>query len=200
MKFARTDLRKLQPSIVLAVLMVAVGVVALYLTEQAKDSVQGARLVVRTQLQEADGKLKQVRQEESEVKQKSIVFNKLQERGIIGDEQRLDWVELLKELRDKHRLIDLQYEISPQRQLDGKPGDHFAFFASAMKVQLKLLHEEDLSRLISDLRSQARALVRVRSCQVARLPATSEDRSSGRANLSANCEIDWLTLHDMRRK
>ena len=199
MKLGRADLRKLQPGILLVVLAVAVGVAAVYLANQAKADAQKARLVVRTQLQEADGKLKQVRQEETEVKQKSIVFNKLAERGIIGDEQRLDWVELLKEIRDKHRLIDLQYEISPQRMLD-KPGDDFSFFVSAMKVQLKLLHEEDLLRLLDALRSQAKALVRVRSCQVERLPATGDDRSGGRAHLLADCEIDWLTLRDVRKK
>lgn len=199
MKLGRADLRKLQPGILLVVLAVAVGVAAVYLANQAKADAQKARLVVRAQLQEADGKLKQVRQEETEVKQKSIVFNKLAERGIIGDEQRLDWVELLKEIRDKHRLIDLQYEISPQRMLD-KPGDDFSFFVSAMKVQLKLLHEEDLLRLLDALRSQAKALVRVRSCQVERLPATGDDRSGGRAHLLADCEIDWLTLRDVRKK
>ena len=199
MKLGRADLRKLQPGILLVVLAVAVGVAAVYLANQAKADAQKARLVVRVQLQEVDGKLKQVRQEETEVKQKSIVFNKLAERGIIGDEQRLDWVELLKEIRDKHRLIDLQYEISPQRMLD-KPGDDFSFFVSAMKVQLKLLHEEDLLRLLDALRSQAKALVRVRSCQVERLPATGDDRSGGRAHLLADCEIDWLTLRDVRKK
>ncbi|HCZ17622.1 MAG TPA: hypothetical protein PL117_00080 [Accumulibacter sp.] len=199
MKLGRADWRKLQPGILLVVLAVAVGLAAVYFANQAKADAQKARLLVRAQLQEADGKLKQVRQEETEVKQKSIVFNKLAERGIIGDEQRLDWVELLKEIRDKHRLIDLQYEISPQRMLD-KPGDDFSFFVSAMKIQLKLLHEEDLLRLIDDLRRQAKALVRVRSCQVERLPATGDDRSGGRAHLLADCEIDWLTLRDVRKK
>ncbi|MCP5249349.1 MAG: hypothetical protein H6942_12585 [Candidatus Accumulibacter sp.] len=200
MKFIRADLRKLQSSILAAALMTAAGGTALYVSYDAREAAERARLVVTAQLEEADGKLRRVRQEESEVKEKSIVFTRLQERGIIGDEQRLDWVELLKEIRDKHRLIDLQYEISPQRLLDGNPGDDFAFFASAMKVQLKLLHEEDLTRLLDDLRRQGKALIRVKGCRVERLPANGDDRASGRAQLSAECEIDWLTLRDVRRK
>lgn len=200
MKFIRADLRKLQSSILAAALMTAAGGTALYVSYDAREAAERARLVVTAQLEEADGKLRRVRQEESEVKEKSIVFTRLQERGIIGDEQRLDWVELLKEIRDKHRLIDLQYEISPQRLLDGNPGDDFAFFASAMKVQLKLLHEEDLTRLLDDLRRQGKALIRVTGCRVERLPANGDDRASGRAQLSAECEIDWLTLRDVRRK
>ena len=93
------------------------------------------------------------------------MYKRQQERGIIGPEQRLEWVELLKEIRDKRRLIDLQYEIAPQRLLDGNPTGRYAFHSSAMKLQLRLLHEEDLTRLIGDLRSQAKALIRVRSCR-----------------------------------
>jgi hypothetical protein len=64
------------------------------------DSAQLARRSPSRERSEADGKLKRVRDEESEIKQKSILFNKLQERGMIGEEQRLEWVELLKDIRD----------------------------------------------------------------------------------------------------
>ena len=200
MKIVPADFRKLQASVVLGVLMIAVGALALYFAFAAMKRAEQARVSIAAQFAEADGKLKQVRDEESEVKQKSIVFNKLQERGIIGDEQRLDWVELLKEIRDKHRLIDLRYEIAPQRMLDGQLGNDFVFFASSMKLELKLLHEEDLTRLLDDLRRQAKALIRVNSCRIERLPATGEQRGGGRANLLADCEIEWLTLRDLRGK
>ncbi|MQM32129.1 MAG: hypothetical protein CRU78_17130 [Candidatus Accumulibacter phosphatis] len=200
MKIVPADFRKLQASVVLGVLMIAVGALALYFAFAAMKRAEQARVSIAAQFAEADGKLKQVRDEESEVKQKSIVFNKLQERGIIGDEQRLDWVELLKEIRDKHRLIDLRYEIAPQRMLEGQLGNDFVFFASSMKLELKLLHEEDLTRLLDDLRRQAKALIRVNSCRIERLPATGEQRGGGRANLLADCEIEWLTLRDLRGK
>jgi hypothetical protein len=109
-------------------------------------------------------------------------------------------VELLKDIRDKRRLIDLQYEIAPQRLLDGKSAGEFAFSASAMKLRVKLLHEEDLSRLLADLRSQAKALIQVKSCNVERLPSTADERTSGRASLLADCEIDWLTVREVNRK
>jgi hypothetical protein len=200
MKIVPADFRKLRASAVLGVLMIAVGALALYFSFAAMQRAEQDRVSIAAQFAEADGKLKQVRNEESEVKQKSIVFNKLQERGIIGDEQRLDWVELLKEIRDKHRLIDLRYEIAPQRMLDGQLGNDFVFFASSMKLELKLLHEEDLTRLLDDLRRQAKALIRVKSCRIERLPATGEQRGGGRANLLADCEIEWLTLRDVRGK
>lgn len=200
MKIVRTDFRKLQASAFAGILMVAAGGLALYVSFDARKSAEQARVQIAAQFAEADGKLKQVRDEESEVKQKSIVFNTLRERGIIGNEQRLDWVELLKDIRDKHRLIDLRYEIAPQRMLDGQVGNDFVVFASSMRLELKLLHEEDLTRLLDDLQRQAKALIRVKSCRIERLPATGDERGGGRANLMADCEIEWLTLRDVRSK
>lgn len=197
MKFVRDDLRKLQGSLLVGLLMVGGGIATLLVSLDTSERAERDRISLTAQFAEADAKLRQVRDEESEVKEKSIVFNQLQERGIIGDEQRLDWVELLKDLREKHRLFDLRYEIAPQRLLDDPLASDFAFFASAMRLELKLLHEEDLTRLLDDLRQQAKALVRVRSCRVERLPATADERGDG-ANLAADCELDWLTVRDVR--
>lgn len=200
MNLGHADLRKLRGSILAGVLMIAVGAAVLLVSGNARETARQTRLAATTQRNDADGKLRRVRDEESEIKQKSLLFNQLQERGIIGEEQRLDWVELLKDIRDGRRLIDLRYDISPQRSVDSGVVGDFAFHASAMRLQLKLLHEEDLTRLLGDLRSQAKALIRVNSCKVERLPPAVDERSSSRANLQADCEIDWLTLRDLSKK
>lgn len=95
--------------------MLALGATAVYSPPSAMQSNVRPRAPLQTAWKEFDGKLKQVRNEESEIKQKSAVFNTLQTRGMIGEEQRLEWIELLKDIRDTRRLIDLQYEIAPQR-------------------------------------------------------------------------------------
>jgi len=195
MKLRPTDFRKIRNSTVAAVLMTVVGAASLYFTADARKNAQLAQKNSAQQRAELDTKLKQVRDEEIEIKEKSIIFNKLRERGIIGDEQRLEWVELLKNIRDKHQLLDLDYEISPQRPLESTSPNDVAY-ASAMKLQLKLLHEEDLLRLLCDLRNQANALIAVKSCNISRLALTPEERANSHANLAAICEIDWITLRD----
>lgn len=45
-----------------------------------------------------------------------------------------------------------------------------------MKLQLKLLHEEDLFAPLNDLRQQASALTQIKSCNVWRLPRESSER------------------------
>lgn len=199
MRLSPTDFPHLQISLLAASLMMFVGAGLAYAAFSSTQAAQRDRATAQAERNDIDGKLRRASSEQSEIKEKSERFNTLQARGIIGDEQRLEWVELLKSIRDQRRLLDLQYEFAPQRELDAKPDGGFAFFASTMKVQIKLLHEEDLTRFLSDLHEQARALVLVKSCNVSRLPHEAAETSLS-AQLLADCQIDWVTLHRETKK
>ncbi len=199
MKLGTADFPKLQFGLLAAVLMIAIGAGAVYVALNSTKAARLERTAAQSERNDFVGKLNQVRSEESEIKLKSAVFDKLRTRGVIGEEQRLEWVELLKDIRDKRRLLDLQYEITPQRPLDAAPGSGFAFYASTMNLQLRLLHEEDLTRLLDDLRQQASALIQVKSCNVSRLPHGGTE-SGIHAQLQAECQIDWITLREIAGK
>lgn len=200
MKFARADFKKIRTSLVVAALAIAVGSVTVLFSLKQMQGAQLAEKAAAAEHSEFESKLRQVRNEENEIKQKSALFSNLQARGVIGEEQRLDWVELLKDIRDKRRLLNMEFEISPQRTLDNNPGNNFVFYSSTMKLQLKLLHEEDLTRLLDDLRSQAKALIQVKSCNVSRLPRSSGEQGSNLAQLQADCQIDWITAREAKSK
>ena len=204
MKLVVTDFAKLRFSLLAAVLMVAVGAASVYFAIDANTRATRERQTAQTARDDADGKLRRVRQEETDIKQKSAIFNTLKRRGAIGEEQRLEWVELLKAIRLDRQLLELQYEIAPQRPLDQagteKGTSGYGFFASAMKVQVKLLHEEDLTHLLADLEARASALIFVRSCDVARLPVGAGNQPGIQPKLSADCLIDWVTLREVSAK
>lgn len=220
MKLGAADFRKIQLSLLAALLMCGLGAAAVFWSLAQTKTAEAAKTSASKERNELDGKLKQVRNEENEIKQKSSQFSQLQARGIIGEERRLDWVELLKDIRHKRHLLDLQYEISPQRALDTSAGGGFTFYASAMKLQVKLLHEEDLTRLLDDLRTQAKALIQVKRCDVTRLPRGNGEAGAGNglaspkgtaapgdlprgtfgAQLQADCQIDWVTLRETAGK
>jgi hypothetical protein len=200
MKLTRADLPKIQTSLVSFVAIVAIGWGVGAFTANRTQLAQVLQKTAANERSAFTTKLKQVRDEENEIKEKSALFSQLQARGAIGEEQRLDWIELLKEIRDKRRLIDLQYELSAQRPLDANPGNDLAFYASTMRLQLKLLHEEDLTRLLNDLRKEAKALIHVKSCNITRLPRSGPERSDTLAQLQAECQIDWVTLREVNKK
>lgn len=135
MKLGTADFPKLQFSLLLAVLMIAIGAGAVYFSLNGSKSAKLRLMAAQNEQSDFAGKLFQrVRSEENEIKQKSAIFNDLRSRGVIGDEQRLEWVELLKEVRDQRKLIDLKYEIAPQRSLDAKQIDGYNFFSSEMEL------------------------------------------------------------------
>lgn len=199
MKLRSSDLPRLQYSLLAALLLMIIGAGLVFFALQSTKAATIERNAALAERNDFDGKLQRVRSEESEIKLKSAVFNKLQTRGVIGEELRLEWVELLQNIRDKRRLLDLQYEIAPQRALDAAPDNGFAFYASSMTTQLKLLHEEDLLRFLGDLRQQAKALIQIKSCNVERLPRGSSENGIP-AQLQAECQIDWITLREVASK
>jgi hypothetical protein len=196
MKFAAA-LPRLRASLAATTLMLAVGAsVALYAHGRIARA-QAVLAAARAERNESEGKLRQARGEENEIRQKAAVFERLAARGVVGEEARLEWVELLDEIRDRRRLPEVRYEFAPRRALEqgDKAAAAFGLYASAMKLQARLLHEEDLTRLLADLRERAPALIRVRRCDLSRLPATDADAGdAARGLLRADCLIDWITL------
>lgn len=196
MKFEPKDIPKLQLSVLAMLLMAALGAGSILFSRDKIRVAQAAFASAQNERNEFDGKLKRVRSEENEIRQKAAIFNHLQARGVIGEEQRLEWVELLKEIHDKRRLIELRYEFAPQHAVEKAPPGQTAslsLHASTMKLQVRLLHEEDLTRLLDDLRQRASALIQVRRCDVSRLPRSGTDNAL-QGLLQAECLIDWVTL------
>ena len=193
MKLEPGDFQKLQLSLFAMLLMVALGVASVLYAQEKTRLAQGVFAATQSERNEFDGKLKRVRNEENDIRQRAALFNTLQDHGVVGEEQRLEWVELLKAIHDKHRLIDLSYEFTPRHALEKASTGQFGLYASTMKLQLRLLHEEDLIRLVDDLQREARALIQIRRCDVSRL-SRSGTETPLRGLLQAECTIDWVTL------
>lgn len=137
--------------------------------------------------------------EEHDMRAKIAQYMAINARGIIGDEHRLDWVELIRTIQRERKLLGLEYEIQPRQRLAGNAaagnGTGYIFMSSAMKVQMPLLHEDDLLRFLGDIHAGAAAFTRLRSCKLQRGTAQSMQEDAGmRAQLNAECQIDWITL------
>ena len=132
MKLLPGDFKKLQISLCSSLLMLALGGAALYLMNDGYRLALRERAAAQSQRNEQSGKLQRARAEEHEIMEKISLFQSLQQRGVIGPEQRLDWVELLRDIRDKRQLIELSYEIEPQRPLDTPVDAGLAFKVSPM--------------------------------------------------------------------
>ena len=186
----------------IAAALVAVGIAAVVVTHQLVQRARGDQQAVAMEREAAQNKLARATDEEREIREKLVDYRKLRERGLIGDEQRIDWVERIAEIKAARRLFDVKYSIEPQRQADYPGiagGGDVEFMVSPMKVELTLLHEEDLLRFIADLRAAMRSYVLVRSCTVQRLDRPASERAVV-PRLRADCMIDLVTIRDRQAK
>jgi hypothetical protein len=156
-----------------------------------------------TQQRDIRNRLMRAPEEEQELRSKIALYQQLQDRGVIGQEERLNWVEQIGKIKAARRLFDLQYEISPQKSLTdtilpgGAVAGEYEFMASTMNLQMPLLHENDLLGFITDLRRAVHAHILVRDCAIERVPPSGENRLT--AQLRAVCTIDWITLREKRQ-
>jgi len=155
-----------------------------------------------TERENAQNRLARATDEEREIREKLVDYRKLRDRGVIGDEQRLEWVERIAEIKARRKLFDVKYAIDPQRAAD-YPGIAGAgdveFMVSPMNVDLALLHEEDLFRFLEDLRGALSSHVLVRKCTMQRFERGGPERGIA-PRLRAECAIDLVTIRDRSAK
>jgi hypothetical protein len=140
---------------------------------------------------EVQGKLANARNEEQELLEKFSRYQGIVAKGYIGSERRLDWIEQIRKIKTTRKLLDVIYELEPQQVLDGGNASGFDFMASKMRLQMQLLHEEDLLNFLADLRDSMRAYIDVKSCNVIK-----QTRTGSSAQLAAECMVEWITLRE----
>jgi hypothetical protein len=181
-------------ALLLLSLLLAAGLVlaVLYYGNLAAQSHQQAL----AQQAESRNRLARANEDEQEIRARITRYQELIAQGRTAPERRLDWVETLRHIKEKRRLLGLEYEIAPQRALDSKNvlSGNYSFLASQMKLEMPLLHENDLLGLLADLSAQVQALVSVRRCKVERIPQGATQHNA--AMLKADCDVDWITLQE----
>jgi hypothetical protein len=202
MKFSPTDIKKLQWSILLLVVLAAIGGGLVFLAQNSLKQAQITHRQAIAQRGDAQTKLSRARDEEREIRDKIDHYKELLERGYIGPEQRLVWVEEIKRLKEARKLIDIQYEFLPQKPVDtllipeGPVGGGYEYLTSTMKLQMQLLHEDDLLGFLQDLKKNVQAYVVTRDCHIERSSSTNAPLRGPRPQLKADCTLEWITLRE----
>ena len=125
-------------------------------------------------------------------------YQKLIDKGFVGEERRIEWVDELRKEHQLHKLFGIKYNISQQE--DYKPTfalnlGGFALHRSVMELELDMLHEGDILKLTESLAESNAAPFILRDCEMIRLN-NSTVFNQLIPNLHAKCELDWLTIHE----
>jgi len=201
MSFTPAELKKLALPVLAALLLLGAGGGLIWGADAALKAAQRQAALAQRERQLSTERLARIAEEEREVKEKISVYQHLKALNIIGEERRLEWADAITRIRAQRELIDVRYRVERQRLLlsaPGKPGN-VDFYASAMRVELALLHEEDLLRFLGDLRDSGNAYYAVRNCVMTRTGSAGTGASIV-PRLRAECNIDLITLIDRGAK
>jgi hypothetical protein len=129
-----------------------------------------------------------------------LLYRQLVQQGLVGEERRTEWIEELRDITHQHNLLGVNYQISPQQAVKTPTGTNTNIILahrSVMRLELALLHEVDFLTMLNALRDSRHAVFRMRSCEIK--PIAGVEKSHLIPQLTANCEIDWLTITEPRK-
>lgn len=191
MSFSKDDLIELKWSLGAFVLSIALAGSAyslseIYLAQSLKD-----RQEAQNQLTDARTHLEAAQNDQQNMATYALEYNALMTQKVIGDEQRLDWMEGLEKLRQQGRVTDFKYTISPQQGYVPNPpldAGNFQLSRSNMTLQIDLLHEEQLMHFFADMQKQLKGWFILDGCSL------SQASEGGLSTLKAECKGGWFTM------
>lgn len=184
--FIRKASIELGLSIALAAILVAGSAYLLAKQQDKQNQAQAKR-------NDARDKTAEVESEKREIQDFQPKYAQLVARGFVGEEKRLDWIEGMKAIQEKRKLLPIAYEISPQLPVQGDETlqtGSLELRASKMVLHMDLLHEMDMLNFLEDLKSKG--FYATQSCLIK--PASVSRIGALTARLGADCTLYWLTL------
>ena len=201
MNLTRNELKKLSIPVLIAVVLIAAGVALMRLADGSLRAECERFAATQAERRQNAERLARIAEEEREVKEKLDVYQQLKALNILGEERRLEWADAIARIRAQRELLDLRYRVERQQLVNTLPGKPAGveFYASTMRVDLALLHEEDLLRFLADLRASGNAYYSVRRCVMTRSGAAAAALNIT-ARLRGDCTIDLITIIDRAAK
>lgn len=135
--------------------------------------------------------LSNAKKQDTQYTSNKVLYGAVAKRGLFDAERRLEWIDKVSQLREKHRLFSVDYDISPQGPFDSR-GLDLAARASKVNLKIAALHEQDLANFLADLKTEAPGIFLLDACALER-KSTSEATELA-PQIFADCTMQWLTV------
>ena len=146
--------------------------------------------------QEISRRYLSVDEEEKLIKKFYPRFVDLYNEGVIGREQRLNWLEVLRAVGEHKRLPGLNYEIKSQSvyspQFPAVLG-RYQLYSSDMSLNMQLLHEVDLLDVLEFMDKNTQGLYSVSECRFSRA-GQEITMNAHTGNIVTRCDLNWFTI------
>jgi hypothetical protein len=202
MNIARTDIKRLRLPIAVAAVLFALGAACVIAGEYQLSEARSAREATRQSRIAAQLRVSKFSDEERELREDLVYYQQMRQRGIVAEQNRLDWIEAITKIKNDRKLFEIRYGFDAQRPLD-YPGIVTSgaadFVVSRLKINMLLLHEGDLLNFLADLQATLKAHVSVRKCTVSRIDrGASPVATALQPRLRAECQVDLVSVKGIK--
>lgn len=115
------------------------------------------RQLAQLELTQAHEKYSEATTERNNIRDYRQQYLRLVELGFVGEEKRLDLIELIRTTQETSRLMPITYTLAPQQTVEIDPSiftSELTLHASKLVLNMGILHELDIFTLMKSLRSQ----------------------------------------------
>lgn len=193
MKLSKSDFPLIRRSLLAICASALFGATILYSSGEYAGNTRKDLRGAQNQLNDARNRLSAANDDQKNMAAYADEYGTLLGLKIIGDEQRLDWMEGLSKIREQNLVTDFRYTIAPQKIYAAKPpigSDNFDVHYSEMKLQFELLHEAQLLDFFAALRTQIKGWYQLENCSLQRAAAGE----NAAVQIKAECSGGWITL------
>ena len=196
MMFRQQDFRQLRWPLVAATVLIIAGAATLWYSERYLDLARQQQATMLKQRIAAQDRVAKASEEEREIRNHLVYYQRMVDAGMVGSRNRLDLIEKITSIKAQLKVFDIKYNIEPQKPVD-YPGiaqtGAMEFVTNRIQLDMLLLHEEDLFSFLRNLQGAGQSLVAIRNCRLSRL-----DRGGASGSLvpgvQAQCSIDLINL------
>lgn len=201
MKLSGADWQALRYPLLALLAALLLGAALVFFTRQGLNQA-GAQLAKQEQaLREARDRLHKSGEEKDKILRYRAAYIDLQQRGFVGEEQRINWVDALRAASLNLKMFGVSYQIEAQQPYGAPLGmdvSPYRVRQSVMKISLGLLHEEDLMRFMQALTAQQAGIFMLRECSLQRQGAGRAESLKVQPNLQADCSLAWLSISEAK--
>lgn len=177
--------------------------------------------VSQNSLRDLRARLETIKREREDMRGSEETYRSLIARGAFAPERRLDLIEAMEQLKRRHRLIGLEYEVAPQRPLKFAAGGSYSAVdirASRMKLKVQAYHDGELLSFFDEFPRIGRGFFPIDQCAIKRsvesepatgsaarqadgsiTPAAGTPAQAAAPTIVAECTLEWITLVDKHK-
>lgn len=193
---SRDDVRQLRWPFAAALLLSVAGIIVVVLAESRLDAARATRQKALADRVASQERVTKATDEEREIQQNLIEYQKMLDSGMVGRTNRLNLIERMAGIKTERKLFEMRYSIDAQRPVEYpgiKTTGAMDLVTNRMQLNMLLLHEEDFLNFLHDLQRSRQAFVSVRRCDISRndRPATGP---TVQPTLKSECTVDLINL------